>query len=145
MSNKRQRGVTLVELIVAMVIVGVAVGGMIAAFNSSTASSVDPMLSKQMAAVAESMMEEILLKPYSGTDAANRADFTNVSNYKGYHSTGVFDATGNAVSGLEKYDVAVAIDAVQLTGMANQDALRIEVTVKHGGDNFILRGWRTQP
>ncbi len=145
MWTKRQRGVTLIELIVAMVIIGVAVGGMMAAFTATSKGSVDPVVSKQMVAVAESMMEEILLKPYSGTNGATRADFTNVMNYNGYATSGVVDASGNAITELAGYNLAVAVTAVSLTNVPTPDAYRIQVTVSHGADKFELQGWRTKP
>ena len=70
MSNDRRRrprarvaGVTLIELIVTLVIVGAALAGMVAVFASTTRASVDPVVVQQMQAIADNMMEEILLKP----------------------------------------------------------------------------------
>ncbi len=51
------RGVSLVELIVFIVIVGVAMAGLFAAFNTITAASADPQVRKQVLAIAESLME----------------------------------------------------------------------------------------
>ena len=50
-----QRGVTLVELIVAVVIISVALAGVLAAFNASVRGSADPMVSKQMTSIAEAL------------------------------------------------------------------------------------------
>jgi MSHA pilin protein MshD len=58
----RSAGVTLVELIVALVIMGVALAGMVAVYASTTRASVDPVIVQQMQAIADNMMEEILLK-----------------------------------------------------------------------------------
>ena len=147
MSTRRQRGVTLIELIVALTIVAIAVAGMMAAFTRATAASADPMVAKQMAAVAETLMEEIQLKPY--TPAAHsgnsRADYNDVLDYQDYTTTGVFDISGNAVAGLGDYTVKVKIEPVTLTGMSSADAYRIVVSIEHGGDTFRLYGWRTKP
>jgi len=69
---RRGRGVTLVELIVFMVLVGVAMAGVFAAFNTMTAASADPQVRKQMVAIAESLMEEIELRPFACTGSAAR-------------------------------------------------------------------------
>ncbi|MEO8143249.1 MAG: type II secretion system protein [Betaproteobacteria bacterium] len=79
--STRSRGVTLVELIVFIVIVGVALAGLFAAFNTITAASADPQVRKQVLAIAESLMDEIMLKPFTYCDpddanAATAADST---------------------------------------------------------------------
>jgi MSHA pilin protein MshD len=149
MSTRRQDGVTLIELIVAMVIVAVAVGGMLAAFNRASAASVDPVVTKQMAAVAEALMEEIQLKPYDNGHTVNtsRATFDEVTDYNGYRTTGgIVDLSGNPIAGLEKYNVLVSVSGTTLTNIANSnDAVVIAVTVSHEGDSFTLNGWRTRP
>src|SRR5262245_2000641 len=66
--STRSRGVTLVELIVFMVIVGVALAGIFAAFNTMTRSSADPQVRKQVLAIAESLMEEVALMPFTYCD-----------------------------------------------------------------------------
>ena len=60
---RRSAGVTLVELIVALVIMGVALAGMVAVYTATTRASVDPVIVQQMQAIADNMMEEILMKP----------------------------------------------------------------------------------
>ena len=67
-TRSRTRGVTLVELIVFMVIVGVAMAGIFAAFSIMTKGSADPQVRKQVLAIAESMMEEIVLMPLTYCD-----------------------------------------------------------------------------
>jgi len=75
MCPRRFRGVTLIELIVFIVIVGVAMAGLFAAFNTVTAASADPQVRKQVLAIAESLMEEVQLMPftYCDPDDANAA------------------------------------------------------------------------
>jgi MSHA pilin protein MshD len=66
--STRSRGVTLVELIVFMVIVGVAMAGLFAAFNTITKGSADPQVRKQVLAIAESLMDEVTLMPHTYCD-----------------------------------------------------------------------------
>lgn len=77
----RSRGVTLVELVVFIVIVGVALAGLFAAFNTMTASSADPQVRKQVLAIAESLMDEVALMPftYCDPDDANAATATSAT------------------------------------------------------------------
>ena len=68
MSIRACRGVTLIELVVFIVIVGVAIDGVFAAFNTMTAASADPQVRKQVLAIAESLMEEVALMPFTWCD-----------------------------------------------------------------------------
>lgn len=66
--GRRQEGLTLIELIVAMVIIAVAVAGVLLAINQSSVASTDPLIRKQAVAIAESLLEEIELMPYTFCD-----------------------------------------------------------------------------
>jgi len=149
MWNRRAAGVTLVELVVAIVIVAVALAGMVAVFARGDRASVDPVVSQQMAMIAESMMEEILLKPYGNAAAAPgvpRTAYTQVGNYDKYQSTGVFDIEGNAVPGLAQYKVYVEVVDAGLAQVAALESVKITVRIKHDdAASFVLTGWRTKP
>lgn len=151
MSNKRRMaGVTLVELIVAIVIVGVALAGLVAAYNRASVASADPVITQQMLAIAESMMEEVMLKPYDGGDGAvgtTRAQYDEIGDYANYSAQAVTDADGQPIAGLGRYSVSVAVGPVAdaLPGVDANDARRIDVTVAHGAERLTLSGWRTRP
>ena len=66
--SHRQRGLTLIELIMFIVIVGVALAGILTVFNVTTRSSTDPMIRKQMLAIAEAVLEEVQLQPFTLCD-----------------------------------------------------------------------------
>ena len=63
-----ERGISLIELILFIVIMGVALGGILAAMNRVTNRSVDTLLRKQALAVAESLLEEVALMPFTFCD-----------------------------------------------------------------------------
>ncbi|MGH8855692.1 MAG: type IV pilus modification PilV family protein [Telluria sp.] len=142
-------GITLVELVIAIVIVGAALGGLVAAFAQANRASADPVVTQQMLAIGDSMMEEILLKPFEPADNEGpnpgRAQFNDVGDFNGYASAGIEDIDGNAVDGLGSYGVNVRVAAVALTGVPSTDALRVTVTVTHGTQQLALTGWRTRP
>ncbi|TXG87631.1 MAG: type II secretion system protein [Rhodocyclaceae bacterium] len=73
-----QRGVTLVELIVFIVVVSVGVAGVLSTIGPMVRDSANPMIRKQMAAAAESLLLEILRQPftYCDPDDANAATAT---------------------------------------------------------------------
>ena len=63
--RRRQTGITLVEVIVFIVIISVGIAGLLGVMNVTTRSSADPMIRKQALAIAESLMEEIQLQPFT--------------------------------------------------------------------------------
>jgi MSHA pilin protein MshD len=63
-----QRGVSLVELIIFIVVVGVAVLGVVGALRLGTAASADPMVQKQALSIAEALLEEVQLQPFTYCD-----------------------------------------------------------------------------
>jgi len=150
MSNKRRMaGVTLVELVVAMVIVGIALAGLMTVYNRASIASADPLITQQMLAIGETMMEEVMLKPYESTTGtkSTRAQFDALDDYASYAKQTVTDVDGNAIAGLELYRVAVTVDSTgqTLPSVATSDVKRIVVTVWNGDQNLVLTGWRTKP
>jgi len=65
---RRPRGATLVELIMFIVVVGAAVTGVLGAISYATRASVDPMIQKQALAIAEAVLEEVQLMPFTYCD-----------------------------------------------------------------------------
>jgi MSHA pilin protein MshD len=63
-----QRGVTLVELIVFIVIVSVGIVGLLSTMNSTIRNSADPMVRKQMVAIAESLLNEVEQQAFTYCD-----------------------------------------------------------------------------
>ena len=64
----RQRGVTLIELILFIVIVSVAVTGVLGALRLSTGASADPLRRKQALMIAEGLLEEVQLAKFTFCD-----------------------------------------------------------------------------
>ncbi|MDH4285515.1 MAG: prepilin-type N-terminal cleavage/methylation domain-containing protein [Gallionellaceae bacterium] len=63
-----QRGISLIELIMFIIIVGIALAGVLLVMNRVTASSADPLVRKQALAIAESLLEEVELMPFTFCD-----------------------------------------------------------------------------
>src|SRR5688500_609416 len=140
----RDRGFTLAEIVVLIVVLSVALVGVLLVFQTTVRGSADPQVRKQALAVAEALLDEILLASYDplpGTGA--RAAFDDVDDYAAYTTAGgMRDIQGAPIAGLEAYDVtAIAVAVTPLNGVA--EAKRITVTVA-GPQNFVvsLDGWR---
>lgn len=70
MNRRTQRGFTLIEVIIFIVVVGAGLAGILTVMNTVVKSSADPLIAKQTVAIAESMLEEILLKEFCDPDTA---------------------------------------------------------------------------
>ena len=83
--SRRQAGLSLVELIMFIVIVGVGLAGILTVLNLTAQKSTDPQLRKQMLAVAESLVEEVETKPFTfcDPDDANATTATSAANCTG--------------------------------------------------------------
>ncbi|MGB4767382.1 MAG: prepilin-type N-terminal cleavage/methylation domain-containing protein [Rugosibacter sp.] len=75
-TDRRQRGVTLIELIVFIVIVSVGLAGILSVLNLTTRHSADPMIRKQMLAIAEGLMDEVAAQPVTWCDPDDPAAAT---------------------------------------------------------------------
>jgi len=152
-NSTRQRGFSLIELVIFIVIMSIAVVGVLGVMNITTRYSADPMIQKQALAIAESLLEEIELKDFNNPTGgfsgaatqANRPLFDDVRDFNGFATAGIFTIDGTAVGGLGAYSVSVAVAnaALGTIAAASSEAVRITVTVTHStGQNWVLSGYR---
>jgi MSHA pilin protein MshD len=79
MCPRRARGLTLLEAVVFIVVLAVGFVGMLVLYNQATRASVDPLVRKQALAIAQSMLEEIELRPYTYCDPDDANVYTATS------------------------------------------------------------------
>ena len=78
-SFPRERGISLIELVMFIVIVSIALVGTLLVMNTVTKSSADPLIRKQSLAVAESLLEEVELMPFTFCDPDDPSAVTATS------------------------------------------------------------------
>lgn len=71
LSRRRQRGLTLVETIMFMVIIGIALAGILHVLNFTTRHSADPLRRKQALMIAEGLLEEVQLANFTWCDPSS--------------------------------------------------------------------------
>ncbi len=146
----RQAGLSLVELLVSIVIVGIAASTVLGVFSATTGSSADPMIRHQAAAIAEAYLEEVLLRPVDDPDGVDgelaRADFDDIDDYDGLTDVGARDQFGSPLAALSNYSVSVSVsNSSALTGVPTADTYRVDVLVTRGVIiNYRLSGYRTR-
>ena len=114
LTKRGMGGVSLVELIVFIVIVSVSVAGVLLAINTATRSGTDPMIRKNAIAIAEGMLEEVSLMPFTFCDADDPQVTTATSSAVGAAGC-TSAATVNAIgpeAGETRYASATPFDHV---------------------------------
>lgn len=168
------KGVTLFELLMFIVIVSVGLAGVLAAYNTVSQKSADPLVRKQLTAVAEAILEEVQLMPFTFCDpddpnavsAVSTAScttiegpgaeagearghavtpFDNVSDYAGASVSPITDIAGGAVPGLNGYSASITVTPTALGGIAASEVFIIDVTVDGPrNESFTLSGMRAR-
>jgi MSHA pilin protein MshD len=167
LGSSKQRGASLIELIMFIVIISGALMGILSVMNVTTKYSADPLIHKQAIAVAESLLEEIELQdfidqntgsttcPAAVTPTTRSTVYHIVACYDGYPNggatTGISGMDGNAITSLANYTASVTIDkTTSALGTGGNtilagSAVRITVTVTDPQNNPItIDGYRTK-
>lgn len=133
-SSKSEQGVTLVELILAIVIISIASIALLRSLGFQTRSNVDPLIQVQGQLLAKQYLEEVMSKPFfdpaadprldpslsqtevvaSITDQTRSGDpariaWNNIGEYNGYNSI-IRDISGSPVDELANYSVTINVD-----------------------------------
>jgi len=151
-TNKAQRGISLIELILFIVIISIALVSLLSVLNVTTQNSVDPLLRKQALSIAESLLEEVQLHDFANpaggftgaATQANRALFDDVMDYNGFATTGIYsaDSSGSVLTGLSDYSVNVTVTPIAWLAVAS-DTVQITVTVTPpNGQSLQAVGYR---
>lgn len=144
-SRSAQSGVTLVELVIAIVILAVAVTGVLLAMTTTVQRSADPMIQQQGAAIAEAYLEEIMARSFSGTTGppSSREDWDHVSAYDGLTDNPPRDQFNDPMPGVDDYTVSVDVGDGTIGGVGAGDALRVDVAVSHSdGTTIRVSGYK---
>ncbi|MDH3389119.1 MAG: prepilin-type N-terminal cleavage/methylation domain-containing protein [Gammaproteobacteria bacterium] len=151
---RRQSAFTLIEIIVTIIVIGIAATALLSVFTSLVRGSADPVIQQQATTIAEAYLEEIVLRAFedpqggeTGTDEgeAGRADYDDVQDYASLAAGPAADQFGNPIAALAAYTVSVSVSNQTLNGIGALDALRIDVLVSHpAADPILLSAYRTR-
>ncbi|MBT3206161.1 MAG: type II secretion system protein [Gammaproteobacteria bacterium] len=152
----KERAFTLIEVLVTIVVIGIAATSIMSVFISTVKTSADPLIQQQAVSIAEAYMEEIQSQHFAdpvavetgGAEAGEaRATYNDIQDYNGLSDAGAKDQNDVAIVGLTDYDITVTVTAQSLSGtttIAAADSRRIDITVTHTViDPIVLSGFRT--
>lgn len=128
MTMHQQRGVTLVELVVCIVLLGIAASAMLTAFGNMMASSADPLWHNKSLKLGQLYLDEILAKAYdettplggvpasttiacppAGPEEGSRELYDDVDDYDGIDGAPPVSLMGNLDSSYASYVVSVSV------------------------------------
>lgn len=141
------RGVTLVELVVSIAVIGAALAGVMLVIVRNTSSSADPVVWRQATAVAEAYLEEILTKNFTADGPeASRDLYDDIFDYNTIVNESPPRDQNGAPSALTNYSVTVqvATEALNDITAGSNNAARVQVTVTlPTGGTIVVSGFRT--
>jgi MSHA pilin protein MshD len=138
------RGVTLIELIVAISVLAIATVSVLAVLSALSIRSAETLIRTQAVAIASAYLNETRAKAYGNSGATQRSLFIAVGDYDGLNDSGARDQRGNAVGGLGQFRVTVGVVPGLLGAVPAADVRRIDVTVSHpSGVVVLVSGYRT--
>jgi prepilin-type N-terminal cleavage/methylation domain-containing protein len=135
-SYNGQKGFTLIELIVALVIIALAASTIIGLMSTISSRSAAVAQQSQAATIANSYLRNALAQPFAAL-AAGLA----------INQAGAQDQFGNAIAGLENFqiDVVSATSANLLPNVPFVDCALITITVTApDGGTTVLSAYRTR-
>jgi len=115
---RAQRGLSLIELIIFIVVVSIGLVGVLLAINTGVARSADPLVRKQALAAAESLLEEIELQPFTYCDPGDTAAPAATSSAGCTTAAQSMDAPANWGVGKTRYGPVFFDNVADYNGLA---------------------------
>jgi MSHA pilin protein MshD len=125
--QRRQSGITLIELIMFIVIVSVGVAGILSVLNVTVQHSSDPLVQKQAQALAEGLLEEIQTGYFAYCDGADSQ--LRYANTATNCTGGIGEVYGNSAGKARPYDTVKSYASAANTATALASVLPNEASV----------------
>ncbi len=142
----RQRGVTLIELVVSITIIAIAAAVVMETLAMSTNNSAQMMSRNQAALIANSYLQEALSRSFTVGPGNIRATFDDVQDYNSLANGGARDHWNPAtpIAGLTGYTISVSALQTALAGLAPANSVLVTVTVTDQDNHtYTISGYRT--
>jgi MSHA pilin protein MshD len=140
----KQRGVTLVELVVSISVIAIAGVSLMSTLSYLSGAGSDHVLQAQAQSIANAYLNEILGKRFADPDVdgeGDRCQFDDVDDYQGLDTATASDECGLAAG---NFRVRVALTPGTLGTLPASAVWRIDVTVDYGvNERAIATGYRT--
>lgn len=141
LTHRRARGVTLIEVVVSIMVIGVAGAALMSTLAYLSGTGNNSMLQAQAQSIANSYLNEITGKRYAADGVeASRELYDDIFDYNNLDHAVAQDVLGNAAG---NFRVRVAVVPGALNGLPGNAVRRIDVTVSYGnGLTVLASGYR---
>lgn len=148
-----QRGATLLEMIVFIVVIGVALVAIGSVYNQSISASVDPMVQVRGLELAQAKLDEVLARKYDGNTPTGGVPACGSAEPGAVACAGIVpdaalddvgDFHGQIDNGVPGYPVSTQVSLAGADlGLANDQAKKIAVSVQlPTGEILMLSAYR---
>ena len=143
-----QAGISLIELIMFIVIISIALTGILLVMNQTTAHSADALVRKQSLAIAESLLEEVELMPFTWCDPNDVSAVSatgyggctysqqNAMSYPGTEARGSLSSPFDNVVDYTGYSMSPIVD-INNAGITGLGSYSASVAITHVGTSFL--------
>lgn len=158
-----QKGATLVELVITIVVISIAIAGVVGAFALIVGRSADPLDQTRAVSLAQIYMDEILSRKYSentpqggvprasgcsvNTEETDRDSYDDADDYNAINNEAPRNADGDLLDTSAYADFSVSVTVVCAggeLGLPDDDAKRLDVTIRDpSGQNYQFTAYRT--
>ena len=145
-NNFRAKGFSLIELVITIVVIGIALSALSTSLFSAVGRNADPLWQSKATQLSQAYLDEILSMRYQedtplgggivGTcnidgpeeGGGNRSSFDDVDDYNGLVETADF-LDADATSNYSGYTISIAVTCAGPTGIDTGDSKLIAVTI----------------
>jgi len=146
MTRLRQRGLTLIELVTSITIIGLAGSAVLGVMGYLSSTSGSTLARTRAQDIAQLYLAEVLSRPFADPDATpaepSRSQFDDIDDYAGLDDAAAVDQSGAVIA---PWRVRVTVTPAALGSVAAANARRVEVRVDlPDGQMALATGFRTR-
>lgn len=139
-----QKGATLIELVMTIVIISVAIAGVVGAFSLIVGRSADPLNQTRAVALAQLYYDELASRYYEEATPLGGGQVDDVNCDSTAFQGGNLNPGGKGYTGFDvKVDIFCGGDDSGIEGLAGKNAKRVEFTITDpSGATYVFSAYR---
>jgi prepilin-type N-terminal cleavage/methylation domain-containing protein len=146
MTRQHQQGLTLIELVTSITIIGLAGSAVLGVMGYLSSTSGATLARTRAQDIAQLYLSQVMSRPFSDPDAtpveASRSQFDDIGDFAGIDDASAIDQSGTVIA---PWRVRVTVTPAALGSVAAANARRVDVRVDlPDGQVALATGFRTR-